>query len=350
MNERGNFPKAVCISDLHFSLSTLDLASNALKQAMSKAKELNVPLVIAGDLTDQKAIIRAEVANRLISIFRDQEKPYLEVEDIYIIVGNHDMINEKGQDHALHFLEPYAQIIAFPYESRKIGTWLIPYQNNSDNLQNILKDIPKKSTIIMHQGVLGADMGHYIKDSTSLYKEAFADFRVISGHYHKAQDIKCGRPRKGAVGLFSYIGTPYTVSFAEANDGPKGFRVLRSDGTLESVPTNLRRHILIEKVYDNGWPEPSKKLDITKEDLLWLKLKGPKSIMDKIRKSHLGAALPMGENFKLDKIPTESPKDTQERKELKDTELLDKIIDGVNDSETQKKALKKLWRELLETS
>lgn len=345
MSGEGRYPKAILCSDLHFTVSTLDLASSALRQAMSKAKALNVPLVIAGDLTDQKAIIRAEVANRLIEIFRDQEKPYLEQEDIYIMVGNHDMINEKGEAHALHFLEPYAQIISIPYESNRLSAWLIPYQNDANRLQAILNDIPKGSTIIAHQGVLGADMGHYIKDSTSLPREAFADFRVISGHYHKAQDIKCGRPRKGAVGLFSYIGSPYTISFSEANDGPKGFQVLWSNGILESIPTNLRKHVVVECFADNINSLYSE----NPTNLIWVKVIGPQSKLDKIKKSEIAGRLGHS-NFKLDKIPTDSSKNTQETKELKDTELLDSIIDRTPESAAQKKTLKALWREILETT
>jgi hypothetical protein len=56
-------PVAVLISDVHFNLSTLELASSAMKMAQNRAVELNVPLVVAGDLTDHKAIIRGEVAD-----------------------------------------------------------------------------------------------------------------------------------------------------------------------------------------------------------------------------------------------------------------------------------------------
>jgi DNA repair exonuclease SbcCD nuclease subunit len=348
MSDEGRYPKAVLISDIHFTVSTLDLASSALIQAMEKADELDVPLVIAGDLNDTKALIRGEVANRLIEIFAKKEV----YRPPYVLVGNHDLLNEKGSAHSLNFLAPYSNIVQSPVYADDIGAWLIPYQNDSEKLKYILAGCAKGDTLIMHQGVMGADMGHYIKDSTSLPREAFADFRVISGHYHKAQDIKCGRPRKGAVGLFSYIGSPYTISFSEAGDSPKGFRILWSDGILETVPTNLRKHIIVDTTIKDLMEPQFHTLGGRKAgDLLWIKLRGTQSELDKIKKKELAAHHGIDENFKLDKIPTESeaPKEEQ-KKELKDTELLDGIIDRTPESAAQKKTLKALWREILETT
>lgn len=335
-------PVAVLISDEHYTPSSLPLAHAAMTQALRKAEELQVPLISCGDLLDSKAIIRAECANALIELFGEAKTR------IIVLVGNHTLINEKGTTHSLNFLKPYADVIQSPIKDPQLGIWFIPYQSSPDKFLEILKGIPNGSTIIAHQGVVGGDLGHYVKDSGAIPKDALADYRTILGHYHKAQDIKCGRPRKGAIGLASYVGTPYTASFAEANDGPKGFRILWSDGILESVPTNLRKHIILEmNVINEGLPlRPG--LILNKEDLLWIKATAPASVLAKLNKKAIGMSLPMGENFKLDKIPTESPKDTQERKELKDTELLDKIIEDLNESQSQKKILKDLWRQLLE--
>lgn len=344
MNEPSRYPKAVLISDLHFSVSTLDLASCALEQALAKAEELGIPLIIAGDLNDTKALIRGEVANRLIDVLADAIEP----NSVKILIGNHDLLNEKGDAHCLNFLHPYAEVINFAHHDRDTDLWLVPYQNSPEKLKYILAGIAKGSTIIMHQGVFGAEMGHYIKDSTSLPREAFADFRVISGHYHKAQDIKCGRPRSGAVGLFSYIGTPYTVSFAEANDGPKGFRVLWSDGILESIPTNLRKHVIVETTSNtalNHFDHAKDLQNYKAGDLLWIKVEGPVSDLDQIKKRDLAKVLGT-ENFKLDKIPTDS-EIKQIPKGQTDREMLDAIIDKTPESDAQKKILKALWREIL---
>lgn len=329
---------AVITSDVHYNVNTLPLAHASTTMALKEAEKHQVPLVIAGDLLDTKAIIRGECANALITLFSAAKTK------VFILVGNHSLLNEKGKDHALHFLSPYAEIISSPKQVSSLG-WLLPYFNSSSELTRVLSVIPKNSRLIMHQGVIGAEMGHYVKDSTSLPQEAFADFRVISGHYHKAQDIKCGRPRKGAIGLFSYIGNPYTLSFAEANDGSKGFRVLYDDGTLGFVPTNLRKHVIIDTSIDcleNLFDEAP-----GENDLVWLKVRGPYSELEKLKKADVAKVLGL-KNFKLDKIPNDSQRlETSDVKNVTAEQMMDKVIDATPEATEHKTALKSLWREIV---
>ena len=332
-------PVAVIIADLHFNLANLEPATAALKAASARADSLDVPLVIAGDLLDGKAIIRAEVANRLIEILRSRP----DSQRVILLRGNHDMINEKGQEHALHFLEGYTDVVSSPVQL--LDAWFVPYYSIGDNLKAFLEGIKPGSRIIAHQGVQSAFMGAYVQDKSSLPPEAFKDFRVISGHYHLAQDIKCGPARKNAVGLFSYVGTPFTMSFAEANDGPKGFQILKSDGTLEQVVLNLRKHIIVERRIDNVLtPIPG----LNPGDLLWLKVTGPYSELEKLRKHQIGQKLLGHANFKFDKIPTEGADVVQAGKPLTGAELLDKMIDEMEETAEQKKFLKECWREALD--
>jgi hypothetical protein len=93
----------------------------------------------------------------------------------------------------------------------------------------------------MHQGFKGAFMGEYVVDKTSIDPSEVADYNVITGHYHRRQKI----------GTVQYIGTPYTITFAEAHDPEKGYQLLLEDGSLRFVPLNLRRHIIVERSCGN---------------------------------------------------------------------------------------------------
>lgn len=333
-------PVYVLISDIHFNQNTLELASDALRQALLKAGSLKVPLVIAGDLNDTKSIIRGECLNRLIEILSSTTV------DVWVIVGNHDMINEKSKQHTLNFLSYLSNVNVVDKPTYAGFALLVPYQTNTDDLKAILEEHKAETTIIMHQGVRGAYMGEYTVDKSSIEPEALKDFRVISGHYHRAQDIKCGPPRKGAVGLFSYIGTPYSITFAEANDGPKGFRILREDGTLESVPTNLRKHVKVTRSYKDAH-KPIE--DLKTNDLLWLQIKGPASELDKLSKKEIGLKLLGHQNFKLDKLYDHvEVMSEQEAKSFTDEQILDKIIEGSEETKEAQKYLKALWREILQ--
>lgn len=324
-------PIAVCVSDLHFTAPTLEVASSALSMSIAAAGNLGAPLVIAGDLHNDKTIIRAEVANRLIDILKDVTVP------IKILVGNHDLINEKGDEHGLNYLRPYADVIQAPYMDSRLGVGFIPYQNSVDKVREALKLFHPGDTLIMHQGVKGAWMGEYILDKTSIEVEALSPFKCISGHYHRHQ----------TVGTLTYIGSPYTTSFAEANDGPKGCLVLYSDGSYKQHPFNdLRRHIIVEAKASDA-KKPLWAVAYAPGDLLWLKITGTFTELEEINKKEIGERLFGHCNFKLDKICIGGEAADTLVSHRTDSELLDTIIDRTPEPLERKQELKALWRELL---
>lgn len=341
-------PKAVLISDIHYNITTLPVADAALRQAVSKANELRVPLIIAGDLHDTKANLRGECVSAMLETFKlANERPYL-------LIGNHDRINEKSVEHSLTFLERYANIVnRHRYGKSHTKLWgsmeLIPYHHDPEELRRRLKNTTPGSTLIMHQGINGSNSGEYIQDKSAINKEDVADFRVISGHYHTRQDIKIGRPGEGAVGLWSYIGNPYTLNFGEANDPEKGFQILMDDGTLEFVPTNLRKHVVIEM---NALSETMFNLiqadtEERLEDLILVKLRGPKAVLDKATKTQIARSLKIPGSFRLDLIPDDETLTAPETKNLSQPELLDQIIESISSAmPDQKQRLKTLWKDL----
>lgn len=334
-----NRPIAVLVSDIHYSVPTLELADAAMRQAIAKANELDVPLIVAGDLHDTKANMRAECVNRMIETF------YGVISDTFILRGNHDSINEKSQENALQFLlSPRVAIVNKPTTlHRPTRIELIPYHHDPDELRTYLKTVPKGATIIMHQGIEGSHSGDYIQDKSAITHEDVKDFRVISGHYHRRQDIKTGRPQKNSVGLFSYIGNPYTLNFAEASDPDKGFQILMDDGMLEFVPTNLRRHV----VYDFA-PGVVPVLTHSDSDIIKVKLYGANEWLAQFSKEDLALAMSIKQDFKLELIPDASESDIQQvNTSLPQTEVLDSIIDSLtNTSAEQKNRVKELWKSL----
>lgn len=340
MRKTLNKPVAVLISDPHFTPNTLELATTAFRMAQAEAMMLNVPLVVAGDTLDTKAILRGECVNRLIEVFTD---PYCRAPKTYVLVGNHDLLNEKGSAHSLEFLTPYVSVVDTACICVDEKLYLIAYQTDSDQMLKKLSNTPAGYAVICHQGVVGAKMGHYTRDTTSLPPEAFADFRVISGHYHARQDIDTGKGN-----TFSYIGNPYTQNFGEANDPEKGFQILHDDGTLEFVPTKLRKHVIIEIDVD---VLPYGEMPVSTGDLIWLKLHGPKSALDAVDKKQLGLSEFGTENYKLDLIPTDNTSvQVESVKDLTESELFDKLIDSTSESDDVKTYQKMLWRAVIENT
>jgi DNA repair exonuclease SbcCD nuclease subunit len=347
-------PIAVLISDVHYNLQTLEVADKAMKQAINDANERNIPLIVCGDLHDTKAVLRGECVNRLIETFMHCRVP------CYILRGNHDSLNEKSKENALDFLsrsgsyeeeyESYGPVCVenFPNYHNMLrafngnSIWLVPYHSDLNELQDTLKKIDKNSLVIMHQGLKESDSGEYIQDKTAIPAEWVQDFRVVSGHYHTRQDIKIGRPRKGAVGLWSYVGNPYTLNFAEANDPEKGYQILYDTGLLEFVPTNLRKHIVINMNGTENAP-----LAYNEGDLLWVKLTIPQEDTHKYTKKRVGEILNFKGDFKLDIIPTGGVKYESTVTYKSQPDVFDSIINQSVKDDERRDRLKKMWKELI---
>lgn len=330
---------AVLISDVHYSLPTLALADAAMRKAMIAADVYNIPLIIAGDLHDTKANLRGECVNAMVKTFQSATNC-----TIYLVVGNHDKINEKSTEHSLNFLEPYAYIVdkPTPFELKN-QLMLLPYYHDKEDAKKALKKYgPNYKTLIMHQGLQSSNAGDYIQDKSAVFPEDAAGCRVVSGHYHTRQDIQLP-----GGGVWSYIGNPYTLNFAEVNDPPKGFQILFDDGSLEFVPTNLRRHQVIECNINNLGEYHV--MYATVDDLIKVKLSGTREELLSVNKALVADALGITTSFKLELITTDTPTTAPQAKGLTQAETLDTLIDSMADTSTERKErLKGLWKDLCE--
>lgn len=329
-------PLLVVTGDVHFTINSLELASKALIQAFDLANELQIPLVINGDLTDGKSIIRGEVANRLIDIF----KRYQSHVKCFVSSGNHDLLSEKDDTvTAINFLSPYCDgVLTSPLRlTDQIG--IIPYRNTNERFLEAVSEFDVNTILLVHQGLSGASMGDYSFDKSSVSPESLEGRRIIASHYHRKQDIDLT-----GGGLWSYIGSPYSITAGEATDGPKGIAVLYSDGSLEHIPTNLRKHVTIEIDYTEVTnPIPN----LNSDDLLWLKVQGPHSELEKLSKRDIGMQHLGHSNFKFDKLPNDSTIAKSKVENLSDEQTLDFIVDSSEETKEQQTYLKNLWREIL---
>lgn len=328
-------PIAVLISDVHYSLSTLELADKAFRMAIDKAADLKVRLYDLGDLTNDKANLRVEVINALLDTMRYAKSKGVEVT---LLVGNHSLVNEKGVEHALNFLSPWATII--DAEDEYFGQYFIPYTSNSSNSERLFSGLNPKMTVFAHQGLKGALPGHYSFDHSAVSKQSVPDGLVVfSGHYHNGQTVKLSEDSS-----WTYVGNPYTLTFGEANDTTKGFLVLNNDNTFERIPCNLRKHVVAERslaTSNDAIP------DINAGDLLWLKITDNAANLALINKEELGLHHLGHHNYRLERIPSAAeiiidvPKE-----ELSDNDILSQLVDSTTESDESKFEIKALINRL----
>lgn len=305
-----------------------------MRLAIHKANELNVPLIVCGDLHNTKALLRGECVNAMIETFKlCKIKPY-------VMIGNHDKINEKSTEHSLNFLSPYVSIIDTPRYipgTSEPHLYAIPYMGSASDARGFLNAISirgNRTLFLMHQGVNGSYAGEYLQDKSAISRDDIGSRRIISGHYHRRQDIQ-----GDDNGKFSYIGNPYTINFAEAEDPEKGFQILDEEGNLTFVPTNLRKHVVAETKANLT---QISKIKINPGDLLRLRITDTKELLSTLSRKSISEALGTDE-FKLEFIPTDL-KIVTTTERLTDGNLLDSIIDGSNISDQQKLRIKNLWK------
>ena len=320
-------PIAVLISDVHYNLQTLQLADAAMRQAIARANGLNVPLIVCGDLHDTKANLRGECVNQMIETFKScRLLPY-------VIIGNHDLLNEKGKEHSLNFLSDYADIVSASI-TVTLGNerWqLIPYQTNPKDFLNSL-EIP---FAICHQGIKDGHAGDYIQDHSAITKADVAGLRVISGHYHTRQTIDLLNN-----GKWDYVGNPFSLTWGEAKDPEKGYQILYDDGSLVFVPTNLRKHVVVSCTHLNY---KNQIITAQADDLVWIKILGPYSAINNISRKDVANAIGR-DVFKLTLDVVSGSLIEQPKTDQTQEQILDSILDKTENPDR----LKKLWRGLCE--
>lgn len=333
-------PVAVLISDVHYNIHTLPLADAAMRQAIDKANSLGVDLIVTGDIHDSKANIRGECVNTMIETFKQYQVKGVRP---MVLRGNHDALNEKSKEHSLGFFQKLAYVVTEP--DWQEGLYLFPYEHDNVVLKKQLKEIPKGSIVIMHQGLTGSNMGDYIQDKSAITKEDVAGFRVISGHYHTRQTIDLPNG-----GKWDYIGNPYTLGFGEANDPEKGFQILYNDGSLEFIPTNLRKHVIIKADLSKDteeWSSGPIRAGGGVNDIVWVKFKGTREQISRLNRIEWLKEKGIPQNSKITYEYTDQDiRQVKSGGNISQPELLDSIIDNIEGTEEYKQRLKKKWRDL----
>lgn len=298
----------VWISDVHFTISTLTVATQVMRQALEEARRRGLPLVVSGDLNDTKAILRSEVIRAILQIFKEYEAV-----PIYVLIGNHDLDNERNMDHhCLNFLSASVNVTIVD-KPRREGDWfMLPYQNSAEKFMTWIQACKTggMDKLICHQGFFGAKMGNYAVDQTSVSPLEMQHFKIVlTGHYHEHQRV--------GLNNIIYCGSPYTVTFAEAGQ-KKFFHIVNEDLSLESIETGARRHVSIDysQKMSPTCPDPTL-VKVREEDLLRVQLFGERAWINSFTKEKL-AEVHGTKNISLVPKPERQSRDRLEVKNLSD--------------------------------
>jgi DNA repair exonuclease SbcCD nuclease subunit len=208
--------------------SRLQATLNVVEEITGFCNEKDVDVVFfLGDVFHARTKIDSDVYSATWHAFRKLSEV---VDELFILVGNHDQYSKDGRLHSLEPFKAFAKVIDRPVIERVITTndeeftfAAHPFTTDIDRWKRFTKIIPKVDFFLFHQGVSEAVVGAFdisIKAEVGLedFPREKGDY-CLGGHYHKSQWLTEGPKKKGVA----FIGSPLQHNFGERNDGLKGW-------------------------------------------------------------------------------------------------------------------------------
>jgi hypothetical protein len=214
------------IGDPHAKPNNLD----KINTLFDIVEDLGLPTIWLGDLLDTKEVVRGKCLNTYIRRFRESKLQH------YVLVGNHDWFNLDCKEHSLEPLKalPNVRVVDDFFILDKGQTVLLAYKHNQDLLKAHFSNY-KGKTVFCHADIRGFDYGNGLVSTDGLELADVDGVNVISGHYHKFQEI----------GNVTYLGTPFSHSFGESNQD-KYIAIFRPGQKLELIETPFPKHVTLE--------------------------------------------------------------------------------------------------------
>ena len=305
--------KFIATSDLHGNLKNMEPFKIVIRRALAEARERQCPFYIGGDLNDTKAILRAEFVQFLMQSFIE----YSDVE-VIVLVGNHDACNHHNiTDHSLEFLKSLPNLTVIDSPREIFSDWYaIPYYHRNEEILEQLQIAKDKGyrKILFHQGIMGAKQSEYILDKSSISLEDLKDFdRVLTGHYHSHQTL----------GNATYFGSPFSVSFAEANQD-KFIWAIEDGDEFKMIPIRPGARSHIQVTWDEGVEATHILPEHTKDDIIKIVARGTKEFCLSINKEDIKKQF----NLENIQIVTEIAQTRKQRIDASSIHRPMEVIDG----------------------
>lgn len=217
--------------------SRVQTSLDALDQVLNYCKSKGITtLVHAGDLFHARDHQRFQVFNAV----RDKLMEMSQYLTIHLIAGNHDIVDRQGtlsihslQSDNYHGIRVYGSAASISSGPEII---LIPYENNFEDLNHLLWELPKSNCIIGHLDVHGAEIGSTMFPSDKgLDRKVLEKFKaVLLGHYHRHQHLG---------GNAYYVGALTPIDFGDKDQGGE-FCILDTEtGQISRIPIQCPKFI-----------------------------------------------------------------------------------------------------------
>lgn len=223
------FEKAACFTDLHFGLKHNsrqhnDDCENFINWFCDQSKEKNAETCIfLGDFHHHRNTINVSTLNYITSNLKKLSESF---EEIYFIIGNHDLYyREKREIHSVPMGHSFPNITLINEPTTINDVCFVPWLVNNEWRKIVKK---KAKYMFGHFELPGFKMNAKVEmpDHGGVNKTHFKNQDLVfSGHFHKRQQWE----------NIHYIGNPFGHNYADAWDFDRGAMFLEWDGEPEYV-------------------------------------------------------------------------------------------------------------------
>ena len=249
--------KILFVGDVHIKNDNFPEVDQLESLILSYISENKIPYVIlGGDILHHHEKIHTLTMNRALKFMKSISEHSI----TYVLVGNHDMINNQQFLNENHWMTPIKElsekiiIIDYPktihIDSFKL--FMCPYVfpgKFKECFSLIDEEITSYDMIFAHQEFKGCKMGAIISEEGDVWEEDLP--LVVSGHIHNRQ-----KPQKNII----YPGTPIQHAFGDSDDNIILEIDLESKNLVE-IPTNISNKKIIYSTIDKV-----KNIDLSKYD------------------------------------------------------------------------------------
>jgi DNA repair exonuclease SbcCD nuclease subunit len=217
--------KILFVGDIHIkqdNIPDIDILQSKIEEYIS---EQPVDwIVLGGDILHYHERLHTLTMKRAVKFIKDLATNV----PVYVLVGNHDMINNQQYLNDNHWMvvlkdiHPNIHIVDYPLAVE--GICMCPYVfpgKFKETLSLLETDFSTYKLIFAHQEFKGCKMGAIVSEEGDVWEESLPV--VISGHIHNKQ-----RPQSNIL----YPGTPIQHSFGDVGDDNCMLLVTLSD-TIE---------------------------------------------------------------------------------------------------------------------
>jgi len=237
------------IGDIHIKFGNLkDLEK--LKNVMLQMKDISF-IVVAGDLLDTHEKIHSQLMNYAYEFIKSLRT----IADVYVLVGNHDYINNQQfltTNHWMNGMKEWNRVYVVDYplfiENKYL---LVPYVPPGRFVEalNKINNWKNADCIFAHQEIKNCKMGCIKSIDGDEWDVTWP--MLISGHIHERQQIGLN---------VLYPGSALNHAFGSDNQGISKF--IFTEGTMkeETIDINLDKKSIIYENVTNIENIPSEKL------------------------------------------------------------------------------------------